>query len=224
MSSVQSAAEGLSAGVATTLKFSAPSLVSTMKVPSWCSMPYSTPWARGSHDPGGLLGSVGRDDEHLRGDPGVHLHHHVGAVLGAARPRGGTVRRPSSTTRTSCSGWLPTRCRHSWKGRLAASGRVKKTVVSSLAQATPYDVASMASSKSLSALEVADLQGEVLVAGGVGGVGEPVVPGAHGQVGDVEIPMALGQHVLVQQHLLGRVSPRRTPTAAWRRRGRCLDR
>ena len=33
-------------------------------------------------------------------------------------------------------------------------------------------------------LEVAHLQGEALVAGGVDGVGEPVVSGAHGEVGD----------------------------------------
>ena len=60
----------------------------------------------------------------------------------------------------------------------------------------------MVSPKVIAVLEVTYLQGEALVPGGVGGVGEPRVPGAHGQVGDVEIAVGGGERVLVEEHLL----------------------
>ena len=55
--------------------------------------------------------------------------------------------------------------------------------------------------------EVAHPQGEALVPGGVGGVGEPGVARAHGQVGDVEIGVALGEEVLVEEHLFVGAAP-----------------
>ena len=130
-------ATGSSAGVATSRKFSASSLVSMRKVPPWCSTPYSMPWRRGSTTRGAVSGRSAAmtwtSEVILR----VHLDDHVGAVLGPAHAEVealvGLLEDEDVVGRRWCPPGGATPGTDGWPRRAGC----RRAVASSLAQATP---------------------------------------------------------------------------------------
>ena len=164
------------------------------------------PLGPGGHDPGGGGGVVGRDGEHLGGDPGVQLDEHVAPVLGARHAHvealvgllrhedvvGGVVAHAVSPQLEGAVGGVGPGVEDG--GVVVGPRHPVRRAVDGIVEVAP-------------GVEGAHPEGEPLGAGGVGGVQEPAVAGADRDVGHVQVGELAGERVLVQEDDL--VGPRR---------------